>query len=220
MLVADRARWMAAAEGTTSELLLRERSSALAAVFVPGGLVVERWWTRLGETSREEKGELADEGEAEPCSERSLARRGGRGAAAAAAVGGGGAAAAVAAAAAAAAESGGGMAAKSREEAAVGVGVVEVSVEVSVSVSVSAAVDEEPGGSAVSGAPVREWKASCVCGSGCVCGCGWVMVILQKGDQAGWHAAEGALGVLQRLGVGGRDSSEAREMAGTTARSG
>jgi hypothetical protein len=94
--VADRARWMAAAEGTTSELLLRERSSALAAVFVPGGLVVERWWwTRLGETSREEKGELADEGEAEPWRERSLARdwgRGGRGTGPSKDEGGGGAA--------------------------------------------------------------------------------------------------------------------------------
>lgn len=87
MLVAERARWRETAEGIleveaarlgcrlglTSVLLLRERKPGL--VFVPGVAAV-RWGGRAGEASREDSGEVAEEGEPETLSERAPDRAG------------------------------------------------------------------------------------------------------------------------------------------------
>lgn len=85
MLVADRARWIEAAEGVlaleaaglgtrlgtrlglTSALVLRERKPDLAAF---AGGAAGRWGGRAGEASREESGDVADEGEPDTLSER------------------------------------------------------------------------------------------------------------------------------------------------------
>lgn len=82
MLVFDRARWIAAAErpgelepgprlGLTSVLLLRERRPEWDLTAEPGGAVVLRCRLRAGEASRELSAELAGDGDPDTLSERS-----------------------------------------------------------------------------------------------------------------------------------------------------
>lgn len=82
MLVDERARWREVAEGIldtvpvgprlglTSALLLRERKPGLAFVPVALATAAVRWGGGAGEASREDRGELAEDGEPDPFNER------------------------------------------------------------------------------------------------------------------------------------------------------